>query len=150
MSKFKPGQSGNPGGRPKGFAEVRELAREHTVAAIEKLVAIMTTGQSEQAQRRDAAGSLLSRLPRTWATGCAPSPSRRRRGAPTRGAAFDHLVGVPSDHVVPVSLLQRRALPSAELSNVRPHQASISRNAPLPNARMFGFRSRSARGPHAG
>ena len=35
MSKFKPGQSGNPGGRPKGFAEVRELAREHTVAAIE-------------------------------------------------------------------------------------------------------------------
>ena len=27
MSKFKPGQSGNPGGRPKGFAEVRELAR---------------------------------------------------------------------------------------------------------------------------
>jgi hypothetical protein len=40
MSKFKPGQSGNPGGRPKGFAEVRELAREHTVAAIGKLVSI--------------------------------------------------------------------------------------------------------------
>jgi hypothetical protein len=60
MSKFKPGQSGNPGGRPKGFAEVRELAREHTVAAIEKLVAIMTTGQSEQAQLL-AANSLLDR-----------------------------------------------------------------------------------------
>src|SRR6516162_6174725 len=60
MSKFKPGQSGNPGGRPKGFAEVRELAREHTVAAIDKLVAIMTTGQSEQAQLL-AANSLLDR-----------------------------------------------------------------------------------------
>ena len=60
MSKFKPGQSGNPGGRPKGFAEVRELARDHTVAAIEKLVAIMTTGQSEQAQLL-AANSLLDR-----------------------------------------------------------------------------------------
>jgi hypothetical protein len=60
MSKFKPGQSGNPGGRPKGFAEVRELARHHTVAAIEKLVAIMTTGQSEQAQLL-AANSLLDR-----------------------------------------------------------------------------------------
>src|SRR6516162_8456026 len=48
------------GGRPKGFAEVRELAREHTVAAIKKLVSIMTTGQSEQAQLR-AANSLLDR-----------------------------------------------------------------------------------------
>ena len=60
MSKFRPGESGNPGGRPRGFAEVRELAREHTVAAIEKLVAIMTTGQSEQAQLL-AANSLLDR-----------------------------------------------------------------------------------------
>lgn len=35
--KFQKGQSGNPGGRPKEIADVRELARQHTKAAIEKL-----------------------------------------------------------------------------------------------------------------
>ena len=57
---FLPGQSGNPGGRPKGYVEVRELAREHTVEAIEKLVAVMRKGESEQAQIL-AANSLLDR-----------------------------------------------------------------------------------------
>ena len=42
MTQFAPGQSGNPGGRPKGTAEVRELARKHTEAAIKKLAAIMS------------------------------------------------------------------------------------------------------------
>ena len=55
MSKFKPGQSGNPGGRPKGFAEVRELARHHTVAAIEKLVSIMTIRDQARASSRTSA-----------------------------------------------------------------------------------------------
>ena len=62
MTQFAPGQSGNPGGRPKGTAEVRELARKHTEAAIKKLAAIMTKGQSEQAQIM--AASLL--LDRGW------------------------------------------------------------------------------------
>jgi hypothetical protein len=33
MAKFSAGQTGNPGGRPKGAVEVRDLARKHTVAA---------------------------------------------------------------------------------------------------------------------
>lgn len=36
--RFKPGQSGNPGGRPKGIAA---LARQHTDRALEVLVAGM-------------------------------------------------------------------------------------------------------------
>lgn len=34
---FKKGKSGNPGGRPKGEGEVRDLARQHTGRAIAKL-----------------------------------------------------------------------------------------------------------------
>ena len=37
MSAFKPGQSGNPGGRPKEVREVLAAAREHSAEAIERL-----------------------------------------------------------------------------------------------------------------
>lgn len=40
-SVWKPGQSGNPGGRPKVAAEIRDLARDHGAKAIERLVALM-------------------------------------------------------------------------------------------------------------
>ena len=58
---FKKGQSGNPGGRPKVVAEVKELAREHTGEAIETLVSIMTNPKSAPAARVSAANSLLDR-----------------------------------------------------------------------------------------
>ena len=58
---FKKGQSGNPGGRPKVIAEVKELARAHTAAAIETLVAIMTNTKSAPAARVSAANALLDR-----------------------------------------------------------------------------------------
>ena len=48
---FKKGQSGNPGGRPKVIAEVKELARAHTGEAIETLVSIMT--KRRQPRRRE-------------------------------------------------------------------------------------------------
>ena len=48
---FKIGQSGNPGGRPKAIAEVKELARAHTAEAIQTLVSIMTNPKSAPAAR---------------------------------------------------------------------------------------------------
>jgi hypothetical protein len=58
---FKKGQSGNPGGRPKVVAEVKELAREHTGKAIETLVSIMTNTKGAPAARVSAANALLDR-----------------------------------------------------------------------------------------
>ena len=36
--RFKPGQSGNPGGRPKDVGPIKELAKQHTEEAILTLV----------------------------------------------------------------------------------------------------------------
>ncbi|MBA9063122.1 hypothetical protein GGQ91_002510 [Methylobacterium fujisawaense] len=57
---FQPGQSGNPGGRPKASARVRDAAREHTEAAIQVLVDIAMSGESEAA-RVAAANAILDR-----------------------------------------------------------------------------------------
>lgn len=54
---FKPGQSGNPGGKPSASAEVRELARQHTEAAIRALVEAL----GDPKQRVAAATALLDR-----------------------------------------------------------------------------------------
>jgi Family of unknown function (DUF5681) len=58
---FKKGKSGNPGGRPKVVAEVKELARAHTREAIETLVSIMTNSKAAAAARVSAANALLDR-----------------------------------------------------------------------------------------
>src|SRR5262245_3609301 len=58
---FQKGQSGNPGGRPKEIAEVKELAREHMPAAIEALVSIMNNTKASDAARVSAANALLDR-----------------------------------------------------------------------------------------
>jgi Family of unknown function (DUF5681) len=58
---FQKGQSGNPGGRPKEVAEVKELAREYTAEAIQTLVSIMTNPKSTPAARVSAANALLDR-----------------------------------------------------------------------------------------
>lgn len=56
---WQPGQSGNPGGRPKENAEVKALARQHGPRAIAKLVELME-GDNPQVARA-AAADLLDR-----------------------------------------------------------------------------------------
>lgn len=58
---FPKGQSGNPGGRPKAIAEVRELAREHTGGAIGTLAEIMNSKKAPPGARISAAAELLNR-----------------------------------------------------------------------------------------
>src|SRR5262249_7737531 len=58
---FVKGQSGNPGGRPKEIAEVKELARQHVPAAIEALASIMNNTKASDAARVSAASALLDR-----------------------------------------------------------------------------------------
>ena len=61
MSKFKPGQSGNPGGRPKIISEIQEMARKHTAEAIETLVAVMRDASASPAARVSAASAVIDR-----------------------------------------------------------------------------------------
>ena len=59
--RFKGGQSGNPGGRPKIFSEVKQAAHEHTDAAIETLVGVMNNEEATPAARVAAANAILDR-----------------------------------------------------------------------------------------
>ena len=55
-----PGQSGNPGGRPKDEHRVAKLARSYTLEAIDTLVELMRDGKDERV-RGTAAQALLDR-----------------------------------------------------------------------------------------
>jgi hypothetical protein len=56
---FKPGQCGNPGGRPKIVDEIKALAREHGPEAFRKVVRLMTSADERVVLA--AANSVLDR-----------------------------------------------------------------------------------------
>ena len=60
-TSFKPGQSGNPSGLPKGVMEVRDIARQYTAESITTLAEIMADKSQNGSARVAAAESLLSR-----------------------------------------------------------------------------------------
>jgi hypothetical protein len=60
LRPFAKGVSGNPGGRPRILAEIRELARTYTEPAPLALVEIMQRGRNESA-RVAAAQAVLDR-----------------------------------------------------------------------------------------
>ena len=57
---FTKGHSGNPGGRPKGVAEVRELAQRLTARSFEELERI-AFGSPDDRARLSAIGMILER-----------------------------------------------------------------------------------------
>ena len=57
--QFAPGQSGNPGGRPKDEHRVAKLARSYTLEAIDTLVELMRDGKDERVHRN---GHALNRF----------------------------------------------------------------------------------------
>ena len=60
-TSFRPGQSGNPNGRPRVLADVQNAARDHSSEAIETLARIMRDPKAPAAARTSAACALLDR-----------------------------------------------------------------------------------------
>jgi len=60
-TRFKPGQSGNPGGRRKTAATIIDLARAHSPDAIKTLAEICNNPEAAPAPRVAAAIALLDR-----------------------------------------------------------------------------------------
>ena len=58
---FKPGQSGNPLGRPKSDKTIRDLARVHTKDALNTLTEIVKNPKASDTARVHACNALLDR-----------------------------------------------------------------------------------------
>ena len=86
-TRFRKGVSGNPSGMPKGVAEVRALARQHTPAAMAALVEVCTNRRAPPSARVSAATVLLDR---GWGKAVQPVDIHDNRP----------LAGVPAERLV--------------------------------------------------
>ena len=60
-TRWQPGQSGNPGGRPKVVGEIRDLARSYTRSAFATLLTVCRNKEAPPAARVAAAAHILDR-----------------------------------------------------------------------------------------
>lgn len=58
---FKPGQSGNPGGRPKIPEEFKKLARENSIPVLQQVIKIALDEKAKHSDRLRAAEILFDR-----------------------------------------------------------------------------------------
>jgi hypothetical protein len=87
--RFKPGQSGNPGGRPRAIVEVAKAAREYTIEALETLAAIMRNRDATASARVSACEILIER---GW--GKAPQMITLRRDQNMKELSDDELIAI--------------------------------------------------------
>lgn len=81
-TSFRPGQSGNPGGRPKlppEIVELRALARQHTPEAVKAIIAVMGDKKAPASARVTAASEILDR-------GWGRAPATMEHSGPGGGA----------------------------------------------------------------
>ena len=91
--QFQPGQSGNPGGRPKALKEVQALAREHTEAAILVLVGIMSDPMLMLKAPAACVAAAEAVLSRGWGKAAQPVTGEGGEG-PVNVELTEHLQGV--------------------------------------------------------
>jgi hypothetical protein len=124
---FQPAVSGNPGGHPKLAAEIRELARDQTNAAIRTLVAVMKSGKSDSAR----VAAALALLDRGWG-----KPTQAMDATPGESQLF------PPGFFAAVVTGERRQFKACFLS---PGSALGARPGFARCPRPHGCRERSAR-----